>query len=106
MQKGGSRKIKTIVRRLRAYKPEKVILFGSYAWGRPSRSSDVDLLIIKNSRKPKHHRITDVERLLYPSPLPTDVLVFTKKELASRLSLGDFFFTRIIREGKTLYEKK
>jgi predicted nucleotidyltransferase len=32
------------------YRPEKIILFGSYAWGKPNKDSDIDLLIIKKSR--------------------------------------------------------
>lgn len=98
--------LKKIVKRLKAYNPDKVILFGSYAWGRPTKSSDVDLLIVKRSRKPKHHRISDVERILYPSPLPVDALVYTPSEVQKRLDLGDFFVTRIFNEGKILYEKK
>jgi len=100
------KQIENITNRLRAYKPEKVILFGSYAWGRPDKSSDADLLVVKRSRKPKHHRIEEVERLLYPAPMPVDVLVYTPEELRQRLKLGDFFFTRIANEGKVLYERK
>lgn len=95
-----------IVQRLRLYSPQKVILFGSYAWGRPSKSSDVDLLVVKQSKKARHDRIVEVERLLYPSPLPVDVIVYTPAELKERLKLGDFFVSRIMKEGKMLYEKK
>lgn len=98
--------LKVITKRLQSYRPEKIILFGSYAWGRPTKSSDVDLLVVKDSKKLKHHRITDVERILYPSPLPVDVLVYTPSELKRRLALGDFFLIRIVRDGKVLYERK
>ena len=92
--------------RIKPYQPKKVILFGSYAWGRPSRSSDVDLFVIKDSKKLKHRRITEVERLLGETSFPTDVLVYTPAEVRARLELGDFFVTRVINEGKVLYEKK
>lgn len=98
--------LNTILKRIRLYHPQKVILFGSYAWGRPSKSSDVDLLVIKPSKKPRHHRIKEVEELIYPSPLPVDVIVYTPQELKRRFELGDFFVSRIVREGKILYEKK
>lgn len=98
--------LQTIVQRLRPYRPKKVILFGSYAWGKPTKSSDVDILVIKPSRKLKHHRITEVERLLYPAPFPVDVLVYTPSELERRLKLGDFFLCRVMRDGKVLYEEK
>lgn len=95
-----------IVNRLKPYRPQKVILFGSYAWGRPSKESDVDLFIIKPTPEPRHLRSTTVERLLYKAPLPIDVLVFTPSEVQKRLRLGDFFVKRIIKNGKILYEKK
>lgn len=101
-----TQRLQMIVQRLRPYRPKKVILFGSYAWGRPTRSSDLDLLVIKDSRKPKHHRITEVERLLYPAPFPVDVLVYTPAELQKRLKLGDFFLRRVMKDGKVLYEEK
>lgn len=36
---------------VKKYKPEKIILFGSFTWGKPTKDSDVDLLIIKNIKK-------------------------------------------------------
>jgi predicted nucleotidyltransferase len=43
--------LKQIVTNLKKYNPEKIVLFGSYAWGKPKRNSDIDLLIIKNTKK-------------------------------------------------------
>ena len=99
-------KITAIVRRLKRYKPERVILFGSYAWGRPAKGSDVDLLIVKKSRKRKQDRLDDVNGLLFFSPIPVDALVYTPEELNRRLKLGDFFFTRIVEEGQVIYDRK
>ncbi len=98
--------VSVIMRRIKKYNPEKVVLFGSYAWGTPGRSSDIDLLIIKRSQKTKSERITEVERLLYPAPQAVDVLVYTPQEMRKRLKLGDFFLTRIMDEGTIMYEKK
>lgn len=95
-----------IISRLKPYHPQKVILFGSYAWGHPSKESDVDLFIIKPSSEPKHLRSTKVDRLLYGSPFPIDALVYTPSEIKKRVKLNDFFIKRIIENGKVLYEKK
>jgi len=86
------------------YKPEKIILFGSFAWGRPTRDSDVDLLIIKNTKKGFLKRQIEVGRII-DGELATDVLIKTPLELKERLDLGDFFYKKIIEKGNYLYEK-
>lgn len=98
--------IPLVVEKIRkGYKPEKIILFGSYAWGRPGSESDIDLLIVKKSRKPFHKRwaevcrlVSDVRRGVAFSPF-----VVTPAELSERLSCGDPFFKKIMEEGKVLY---
>ena len=37
-----------IVNKLKEINPDKVILFGSYAWGEPHRESDLDIIVITN----------------------------------------------------------
>lgn len=106
MTQSTMKKIRFLVDQIKPYRPKKIILFGSYAWGKPSKASDVDLFVIKDSRKLKHRRITDVERLLGDASFPMDILVYTPAEVRARLKLGDFFVTRVINEGKVLYEKK
>lgn len=93
------------------YHPEKIILFGSYAWGKPTKSSDVDFFVVKNSYKEKRFRTTEVDRIINSTidieeRMPVDVIVYTPEELSQRLRLGDFFINRIVKEGKNLYEKK
>ncbi|MDI6591716.1 MAG: nucleotidyltransferase domain-containing protein [Patescibacteria group bacterium] len=85
-------------------KPERIILFGSFAYGKPKPSSDVDLLIIKKSKKKKVERIKEI-LMKVESPLPLEPLVYTPKEIQERLNLGDFFFQTIFKKGKVLYEK-
>lgn len=107
MKKSTKRELKRITDTIvRKYRPQKIILFGSYAWGRPTRASDADLFIVKQSKTPKRERITEVERLLYPAPFPLDVLVYTPAEVRKRLGMGDFFIRRIMRDGKLLYETR
>lgn len=100
-------KIKQITNKIiKEYKPEKIILFGSFAVGKSHKDSDVDLFIIKKSRKPKVERLAKVEKILSKRTLPVDILVYTPKEVEERLSLRDFFIEDIIKKGKLLYDSK
>ena len=87
------------------YKPEKIILFGSFAYGKPNENSDLDLLIIKKTKDSRVERIKDV-LMGVESNLPLEPLVYTPKELAARLKLGgDFFIEEVLNRGKIIYEK-
>jgi len=100
------KEIKRIVKQIvDKYKPEKIILFGSFAYGKPKPASDVDLLIIKKSKKKRVERIKKI-LMEVKTPLPLEPLVYTPKELKERLDLGDFFFQTIFKKGKVLYEKQ
>lgn len=64
-------KIKKVTERIvREYRPEKIILFGSYAWGKPGPDSDVDLFIIKKSRKRRIDRQRELHMMLLGSKFP------------------------------------
>ena len=97
-----------LVERLKdAYLPEKIILYGSYAYGRPDEESDIDLLIIKEtSERPVDRRIavrklvSDIRR-----KVPFSSLVITPGELSERLRIGDDFFIEIVNKGEVLYER-
>ena len=99
------KEIKKIVGRIvRKYKPEKIYLFGSFAWGKPTKDSDVDLLIVKKTRKKWIARQIEIGRII-DGEIATDTLVRTSLEIKRRLDLGDFFYRNILRKGKMLYEK-
>lgn len=85
--------------------PEKIILFGSYAYGKPTPHSDVDLLVILKTNASAKERSWNVSRLLLPRPFPVDILVKTPKEVKDALKSGDFFLQEIITRGKVLYER-
>ena len=55
---------------VKKYKPEKVILFGSYAWGKPTEDSDVDLFIVKKSRKRRIDRERELLEHLFGNDFP------------------------------------
>jgi predicted nucleotidyltransferase len=85
--------------------PEKIILFGSYAYGKPTPHSDVDLLIILKTNASLKERSWKVSRLLLPRPFPVDILVKTPREVEKALKSGDFFLQEILARGKVLYER-
>lgn len=91
----------------REYKPQKIILFGSYAYGRATKDSDVDLFIIKDTDARMVDRFVEVKRLIYDPQLriPVSPLVYTPRELEERLDMGDDFVEEIMREGKVVYEE-
>jgi len=85
------------------FHPHKVILFGSYAYGKPTRDSDVDILVILpfEGRNPK--KATEIWLATRP-PFPVDLMVRKPEEVKQRLALGDFFIKEIIEKGVVLYE--
>ena len=94
-----------IQRIVQALHPEKIILFGSFAYGHPSPDSDVDLLVIMDTDAPPHQRSWAVSRLLLPRSFPVDILVKTPEEIRGALAKGDFFIQEILEWGKVLYER-
>ena len=88
-----------------ALQPEKIILFGSFAYGQPTIDSDVDLLIIMNTKLRPHARSMQASEVLSPRPFPVDLIVRTPAEIAERLRVKDCFIEEIVTKGKVLYER-
>jgi len=100
------RTIEALVERLVAeYAPQKVILFGSYAYGNPRSDSDIDLLVIKETPDRFIDRWVTVRRILSDPErkLPLEVLVLTPQEVSNRLDIGDQFLNEILEKGRVLY---
>ncbi|HEV3448880.1 MAG TPA: nucleotidyltransferase domain-containing protein [Gemmataceae bacterium] len=83
--------------------PDKIILFGSYAYGTPHADSDVDMLVVMPARNQLDQAFKIHSTLLPPFPL--DIIVRTPKNLLWRLEERESFHTEIVRKGKVLYEK-
>lgn len=98
-------KIKKIVKSLKPYKPKKVILFGSYAWGKPTKDSDFDFLIVKQTKDKRYYQLL-LRRAIFGKGIPVDLLIYTPKEIEKRLKLNDFFIKNIVQKGEIVYEKK
>ncbi len=87
------------------FAPEKIILFGSYAYGHPRPSSDVDLLVVMETSLTARQQRLKIARALSPRPFGIDILVRTPTDLAWRLEQGDFFLREVVQKGKVIYEK-
>jgi len=97
--------IKKITRQIvEKYKPEKIILFGSFTYGKPKENSDVDLLVIKRTKKRFGSRLFEVAKIIN-SEKGTDILVYTPKELKEAVEEENYFIKEIIQKGKLIYER-
>jgi uncharacterized protein len=98
------RQIEDVSGRIAAeFEPERILLFGSYAWGAPSPDSDVDLLVILPFEGKAVAKSVEM-RLKIKPPFPVDLLVRTPEKIHERLALGDPFIRSILERGKVLYE--
>ena len=85
------------------FQPDKIILFGSHAYGTPDADSDVDILVVMPARN-QHNQAVRI-RWEIPAPFPMDLIVRTPENLGWRLAEGESFHTEIVTKGKVLYEK-
>jgi predicted nucleotidyltransferase len=84
------------------FRPEQIILFGSYAYGTPTVDSDVDLLVILPFAGQASRKSLEILNTVNPS-FAVDLLVRTPEQVRQRLAWNDFFLQEIIRKGKVLY---
>jgi predicted nucleotidyltransferase len=98
------RQIRDFARRIAArFHPEKIILFGSYAYGKPTYDSDVDLLVIMNTRLREVDQAVQIS-LAIDAPFPLDLMVRRPRTIRRRVALGDYFLQEITSRGQVLYE--
>ena len=87
----------------REFQPQRIILFGSYAYGQPRPDSDVDLLVIKPvADSPAREALRILERL--KPRFGVDLMVRSQEDLRQRLAWNDPFLHEVTRQGKTLYD--
>jgi uncharacterized protein len=84
------------------FRPDKIILFGSHAYGTPHADSDVDILVVMAARS-LHGQAVKI-RMEVPRPFAMDLIVRTPADLKWRLANNDMFHTEIVTKGKVLYE--
>lgn len=102
-------KIKNVADKIAVgYKPEKIILFGSFAWGNPTEDSDIDLFIVKRSKKKRIDRERELNSKLFKYEFPAmDILIYTPEEVEKSINeYKNLFIEDILRHGKVLYTKQ
>ena len=80
------------------FNPQKINLFGSYAYGNPTRSSDIDLFIIIDTKLPVRKQAFLIRKEI-KSSVPIDIIVRTPEQVEERIKMGDFFIKQIIQKG-------
>jgi len=87
----------------RQFGADKVILFGSYAHGRPTEDSDVDILVIGPFEGRSVDKSVQIRLKLRPE-FPVDIIVRTPEKVRRRIEMGDEFMREVVDEGRVLYE--
>lgn len=101
--------IEQVTRRIVAeLNPEEIILFGSYAWGKPHKYSDIDLCVIVPDGIPEFNRIEWGVRALNAINdlmVDVDVMVTTRSVIDMFKTVPASLQRKIVEEGKLLYAK-
>ena len=104
MQKVEMKLDQVVERLINEFKPEKIILFGSHAWGTPNPDSDVDLMVVvKSSSLAPTRRAAQAYRCLQGTKIPVEVIVSTQKEIERYRSVPASLTCKILKDGQILY---
>jgi len=96
-----------LVEKLRPLRPEKIILFGSAARGKLTPDSDIDLLIIKDTKKNPAERVAEVLNLVWGNIPNVEPQVLTPTEFNLAVRQNRFFITQeVLKHGQVIYEKQ
>lgn len=87
------------------FAPEKIVLFGSYAGGRPNPDSDLDILVVADSSAPPHRRGVPIRLMFRPTPCAMDVIVVTPQEVEYWNGTLNHIITEAMTNGKVVYER-
>lgn len=87
------------------FDPEKIILFGSHAYGKPQSWSDVDLLVVMDTPKGEAETSIEIHKSLPRITFGLDIIVRSREVIEQRKKLGDWFLIDITEKGKVLYER-
>ena len=105
MRRKLNKRLQTIGKKIKKdYRAEKVILYGSYATGKATKDSDVDLLVVAPTKERFFERMASVRRLIRDlrDGLPVSPIVLTPGELEKRREAGDPFVRVILETGVSL----
>ena len=90
-----------------AVDPDKIILFGSYAYGKPNKDSDVDFLLVvpQKTRNDRNKMYLKASKALDPHTFPCDIVIRSKSDISWRMNEGDCFLQEVMEKGQVLYER-
>jgi len=94
-----------VARIVEAVRPERVVVFGSHARGEAGARSDVDILVVADSNRPRYERAVPIYRAVADLPWELDILVYTPAEVREWSRVDQAFVTSALREGRVLYER-
>jgi predicted nucleotidyltransferase len=102
--------IQQLVERIKQFDPEKIILFGSYAYGSPTDESDIDLFVVKNIdmldiRQTRIEMRRSLFNIIWENKIDLDLLVDNEDHINYRINIGDKFYEELTTKGKILYAK-
>jgi predicted nucleotidyltransferase len=87
----------------REFNPDRIILFGSYAYGQPGDDSDVDILVVLPFKGKPVRKAIEIRNRINPG-IPVDLIVRTPEQVAERIANDDWFMREIVEKGRTMYE--
>jgi len=98
--------VEEVVRRLREHSsPEKIILFGSYAGGRPTKDSDLDILVVLDTALPPWERSATLRQAVGTVGVPIDIFVLTPDEFEETKEVIGGIAYAPAKYGQVVYEK-
>lgn len=98
------REIRAFAKRIAAeFRPRRIILFGSYAYGTPTNDSDVDLLVVMPYRGHSIRKTIEIRQRL-DAPFAMDLIVRSPAEMQTRYRLEDWFIREIVDKGRIVYD--
>ncbi len=89
---------------VRKFQPRRIILFGSYAGGRPGPDSDLDLLIVMEVEGSTRQKANEIDMLLADRNIPMDFIVLTPEQYERQRNIAGSIVRQVDREGKVIYE--
>lgn len=99
-----SERIEDLAERIaRAFRPERIVLFGSYASGRADPGSDVDLLVVMDDEGRPLAKAAEIGAAC-ATDFPVDIVVRSAAEIERRVGLGDWFLRGALAEGRVIYD--
>lgn len=98
-------KLNLMVNDLKSYGPEKIILFGSAVRGDTDRHSDLDIVVIKDTKERFLERLIEVSKFIRDDLFPIDVFVYTPEEFKLMQEEENPFIEQVLKEGRIIYER-